>query len=174
MALITASYPSTSTVSLTVTLASLATGSAGVFTTGREAAFVDNSTNRDLDHILRGRITTGTTPTASRRIIVYAFVPRIITSGTPTWPDQCTGSDAARSWTSDNVLNAATRQVAAMVIDSTSDRSYDFTGVSVAALFGGMLPSRYGIYVAHDTGAALNSTSGNHVIAYERIQADIT
>lgn len=165
----TISYPSTSTVAVTITLASLASGSSGVFTAGRESAAISNSSN-DLDHILRGKIRAGTSPTASRLIQVYAFIPRSIASGTATWPDQMTGSDAARSVTSANVMLSSLRLVAAISIDSTSDRDYDFSGISVASLFGGALPSQYGLYVTHDTGVNLNSTGGNHVIAYERVQ----
>jgi hypothetical protein len=173
MALIKSSYPSTSTTAVTITLGSLSSGSAGVYTGGRESASVSNTSNVDLDHLIRGKIRTGTSPTASRSINVYAFVPRSISSGTPTWPDTMTGSDAARTLTSANVMNGFLRLVASITIDSTSDRDYDFGPVSVAALFGAM-PSVYGIYVAHDTGVALNSTGGNHVIHIERIQGDVT
>ena len=165
----TIAYPSTSTVAATISLASLASGSSGVFTSGRESAAISNSSN-DIDHILRGVITTGTSPTAGRFIQVYAFIPRSIASGTATWPDTMTGSDAARSVTSSNVLFAALRLVASWDVDSTSSRAYDFSGVSVASLFGGAMPSKYGLYVAHDTGVALHATAGNHVISYERIQ----
>lgn len=173
MATVRSTYPATSTVAVTITLASLASGSAGVYTSGREGAFIDNTTNRDIDHIIRGKIRTGTAPTASRSINVYAFVPRSIASGTATWPDTMTGADAARTLTSANVMNGFLRLVASITIDSTSDRDYDFGGVSIASLFGGM-PSAYGIYVAHDTGVALNATGANHVIHYERTQGDVT
>jgi hypothetical protein len=162
-------YPSTSTVAVTITLASLASGSSGVFTVGRESAAISNTDN-DVDHILRGVITTGTSPTAARYIQVYAFIPRSIASGTATWPDVMTGSDAARSVTSANVMMAALRLVASFAVDSTSSRAYDFSGVSVASLFGGSMPSKYGLFVAHDTGVALHATGGNHVISYERIK----
>lgn len=173
MSTVKTTYPSTSTAAVTISLASLGSGSQYVYTSGRESLAVDNTTNRDLDHLLRGKIRTGTSPTAGRWINVYAVAPRSISSGTPTWPDQCTGADAARSFTSANVMNAIVKLVASITIDSTSARDYDFGPVSVAQLFGSM-PSTYSVYVAHDTGVALDSTAGNHIIHYERIQGDVT
>lgn len=168
MTIYTMLYPASSTVAVTITLASLAAGASGVFTAGRESAAIVNTDN-DIDHIVRGKIRVGTSPTAGRQIQIHAFIPRSIASGTPTWPDTMTGADAARTLTSANVMGAFLRPVATIVIDSTSDRDYDFSGVSIAGLFGGM-PKNYGIYVAHDTGVALSATGGNHVICYERQQ----
>lgn len=164
-------YPSTSSVDLTITLASLASGSSGVFTAGQESTAVDNTTNVDVDHLLSGKITTGTSPTASRSINVYAYANLSSATGTPTYPDVLDGTDSAETFTSANVMNSAVRFVANMVIDSTSDRAYYFGPVSVASLFGGVLPKFWGVYVAHDTAVNLNSTAGNHKISYERIQA---
>ena len=163
-------YPSTSSVDLTITLASLATGSAVVYTTGRESDAVDNTTNNDLDHILSGKIRTGTTPTVSRSINVYVYANLSTASGTPAYADVLDGTDSAETFTSANVMNGSLKFVAAMTVDATSDRDYFFGPVSVASIFGGVLPKFWGIYVAHDTGVNLNATGGNHKISYERIQ----
>ena len=163
-------YPSTSSVDLTITLASLATGSAGVYTTGRESDAVDNTTNNDLDHLVSGKIRTGTTPTVSRSINVYAYANLSSAAGTPAYPDVLDGADSAETFTSANVMNGALKFVASMTVDATSDRDYFFGPVSVASLFGGILPKFWGIYVAHDTAVNLNATGGNHKISYERIQ----
>ena len=163
-------YPSTSSTDLTITLASLATGAAGVYTAGQESDAVDNTTNADLDHLLSGIITTGTTPTASRVINVYAYANLSSASGTPAYPDVLDGADSAETFTSANVMNAAVRLVASMTVDSTSNRAYYFGPVSIANLFGGSLPKFWGVYVAHDTAVALNATAGNHKLSYERVQ----
>ena len=68
MATVKTLYPSTSSVDLTITLASLASGSAGVYTTGRGSTAVDNTTNLDLDHLLSGKITLGTSDRKSTRL----------------------------------------------------------------------------------------------------------
>lgn len=164
-------YPSTSSVDLTISLASLGTGASGVFTAGRESTAVDNTTNVDLDHLLSGMITTGTTPTVSRSINVYAYANLRSATGTPTYPDVLDGTDSAETFTSANVMNSAVKFVASITIDNTSDRAYYFGPVSIASIFGGQLPKFWGVYVAHDTAVNLNATAGNHKLSYERIQA---
>lgn len=170
MADIKTKYPSTSSTDLTISLASLASGSAGVYTAGRESTAVDNTTNVDLDHLVSGKITTGTSPTASRSINVYAYANISSSSGTPTYPDVLDGTDSDETFTSANVMGSAVRLVASITTDNTSDRAYYFGPVSIASLFGGSLPKFWGVFVAHDSGVALNSTAGNHKISYERIQ----
>lgn len=164
-------YPSTSSTALTISLASLASGSAGVFTAGQESTAVDNTTNLDLDHLLSGIITTGTSPTASRSINVYVYANISSSSGTPTYPDVLDGTDSAETFTSANVMASAIRPATSITTDSTSNRAYYFGPISVASLFGGSLPKFWGVYVAHDSGVNLNSTAGNHVLSYERVQA---
>lgn len=163
-------YPSTSSTDLTISLASLASGSSGVFTAGQESTAVDNTSNVDLDHLLSGIITTGTSPTASRSINIYVYANISSASGTPTYPDVLDGTDSAETFTSANVMNAAVKFAAGIIVDNNSNRSYYFGPVSVASLFGGVLPKFWGVYIAHDTAVALNSTAGNHKISYERIQ----
>ena len=163
-------YPSTSTVALTIDLASLSTNTQNVFTVGRESTAVDNTTNLDLDHLLSGKVRVGTSPTAGRTIAVYVYAPLSVSSGTPTYPDVFDGTDSAETVTSANVLNGVLRQAWAVTVDNTSDRDYFMPPTSVASLFGGVLPTHWGIYVAHDTAVALNATSGNHSFHYLRVQ----
>lgn len=163
-------YPATSSTDLTITLASLATGASGVYTTGRASGAVDNTTDNDIDHLLSGIIRTSG-PTAGRAINVYAYANLSSASGTPTYPDNITGSDAGKTMSSANVMNSALRLVASITVDSTINQSYPFGPVSIAALFGGSLPKFWGVYVAHDTAAILNVTGANHKLSYERVQA---
>ena len=171
MADIKTKYPAASSVDLTISLASLASGASGVYTTGRESTAVDNTTNTDIDHLVSGKIRTGTSPTASRVINVYAYANISSASGTPTYPDVLDGTDSDETFTSANVMNGCLRLVASIAIDNMTGRDYFFGPVSIAALFGGSLPKFWGIYVAHDTAVELDSTAGNHKISYERIQA---
>lgn len=164
-------YPSTSSVALTISLASLASGSSGVFTAGQESTAVDNTSNLDVDHLLSGVIRAGTSPTSSRYINVYVYANISSSSGTPTYPDVLDGTDSAETFTSANVMNGIVKLAASLIIDSTSNRDYFFGPVSIASLFGGVLPKFWGVFVAHDTAVALNATGGQHVLTYERIQA---
>lgn len=171
MADIITKYPATSSVDLTITLASLASGAQGVFTTGRGSTAVDNTANNDIDHLISGKIRVGTSPTANRQINIYAYASIATASGTPTYPDVLHGTDSGETLTSANVMSVALRPVASIIVDSVTGRDYPFGPVSIAALFGGSLPKFWGVYVAHDTAVALDSTGSNHKISYERIQA---
>lgn len=161
-------YPSTSSIPLTITLASLATSS--TLLVGSESNHVDNTTNLDLDHLLSGKITTGTTPTVSTVIEVWIYAPISMASGTPTYPDVFDGTSSAETVTSDNVKQSMLRRAWSTAVDATSDRTYFMPPTSIASLFGAM-PPFWGAFVTHSTVAALNSTGGNHDLSYFRVQA---
>lgn len=174
MADIKTKYPSSSTTALTISLASLANSSG--LTTGRESAAVDNTTNLDLDHLVSGKIRAGTSPTSGNRIEVWAYAPISVSSGTPTYPaiatsDGIDGTDSAVTALSDNVKFSALRLIASITVDSTSDRDYFIPPTSIASLFGGQMPTHWGVIVFNGSGVALNSTAGNHDISYLRKQA---
>lgn len=157
MATIKNSYRASS--DLTISLASLA--SSATWVAGRESTAYDNSTNLDVDVRLSGKITVGTTPTTNTQIIVWV-VPEIKDS---TWPDVMDGTDSAETWTNVEMRDAVARIAAVInVVSTTSDLAYPFDCGSVAALFGGILPAKFVVFVAHNTGVALNATAGNHVI----------
>ncbi len=165
-------YPATSTVALTLGLASLADDNTnGV--AGRESNAVDNSSVLDIDHLLSGKIRTGTSPTASRTIEVWVYAAISIASGTPTNPDVYDGTDSAETVTSLNVLQGALRPAATMVVDNTTGRDYFFPPISIASLFGGTLPMFWGVFIVNRTGVALDSTAGNHVLSYLRVQNQV-
>jgi len=161
-------YPSTSTTALTITLASLATSS--TWLAGQESTAVENS-NDDLDHLVSGVIMVGTTPTINTVIEVWAYSYRTISAGTPTYPDVLDGTDSAETLTNAGVKGGALRLVASLAVTATtSNVGYEFAPTSIASLFGAM-PQFWGIFVTHNTGVNLNATGGNHIIHYDRIQA---
>lgn len=161
-------YPSTSSVALTITLASLASDTN--LLAGRAGTAVDNRTNLDLDHLLSGQITTGTSPTVDKTIEIWVAAPISIASGTPTYPDSITGTDAAKTMTSNYVKQIALRRAAAISVDATSNRAYPIAPVSIAALFDDNMPPFWLAFVVHNTGVALHATSGNHFLHYFRVQ----
>ena len=155
------SYPAAS--DLTITLASLASDTN--LLTGRESATIDNSTNLYLDILISGKITAGTSPTASRSIEVWAVGSW---DGT-NWPDVFDGTESAETITSADIKASVCRFVAAMATANTSDRTYHFGPVSLASAFGGTLPPKVVLFVTHSTGVALNSTAGNHQIRLQPV-----
>ncbi len=162
MATIKIGYAASATI--TITLASIATSA--TFVAGAESTIVDNTTNLYVDAIVGGKITCGTTPTINTQIQISVYTP---IDSTPTYPDVMDGTDSVETLTSVGVGQGFLKLAAVLNCDSTtSDRAYPFS-FSVAQLFGGVMPSRWGLYVAHNTGVNLNATGGNHVIKFEGV-----
>lgn len=162
----TISYSSPTTI--TCSVASTATSSTWV--AGRESTEVDNTTNKYDDALVQGKITVGTTPTASTLILVYVWGSD--TSAGTTAIDVIDGTDSAETITSAGVRDGFMRLGASINVDAaTSDRTYPFGPFSAADLFGQM-PKYWGLFVTHNTGANLNSTGGNHAFTYTGIKFD--
>ena len=136
---------------------------------GLETSIIDNTTDGYEDIILSGFITTGTSPTASRIIEVWA----IAWNGSG-WPDVFDGTESAETITSADIKASICRLVAAMATANTSDRVYHFGPVSIAAAFGGVVPPKIVLFVTHSTGVALNSTAGNHQIRLQPVYETVT
>lgn len=148
-----------SKTTLTASLASLASDTN--LLAGLESSVIDNTTDGFDDILVSGKITTGTSPTASRQIEVWA-----IAWDGANWPDVFDGTSSAETITSSDIKNAICRPVAIMSTSNTSDRTYHFSGVSLRSAFGGELPSRAVLFVVHNTGVALNATAANHELSY--------
>lgn len=169
MADIKTNYPSASSIAIAISLAALATSS--TLLAGQESTAVDNTTNKDLDHLVSGQITVGTTPTINTIIEVWAYSYQTIAAGVPTYPDVLDGTDSVETLTNSGVKFGSLRLVASISVPATtSNVVYPFAPKSIASLFGAM-PQFWGIFVTHNTGVALNATAGNHIIHYNRIQA---
>jgi hypothetical protein len=152
----------------TITLASLASDTN--LLTGRESAAIDNSTTLALDYLVSGKIRTGTSPTASRSIEVWAVGSW---DGT-NWPDVFDGTESAETITSADIKASICRLVAAVTTSATSNVDYPFGPVSIASLFGGVVPPKFVLFVTHSTGVALNSTAGNHQIRIQPVYETVT
>ena len=148
-----------SKTTLTAAVASLASDTN--LLAGIESPVIDNSTDGFDDILLSGKVTTGTSPTASRQIEVWA-----VAWDGANWPDVFDGTTSGETITSSDVKNSICRAVAIMSTNATSDRTYHFTGVSLRQAFSGELPSKVVLFVVHNTGVNLNSTAGNHEFSY--------
>ena len=150
---------------VTITLASLASSS--TFVAGQEASVISNLSNLYDDALMSGKIRVGTTPTINTQVLIYVFGTL---DDAPTYPDGMDGTDSAETLTSAGVGRGFLKLAAVLDVDSTtSDRDYAFGPVSIAQLFGGHLPTRWGVFVTHNTGVNLNSTGSNHFIKYDGI-----
>jgi hypothetical protein len=154
-------YPNST--ALTITLASLASTTADP-PVGRESTEVLQSTDLGLDVLVDGKITTGTSPTASRAIRIWAWAGAYDGAAVRR-PAGATGGDAGLtpgSW-----WGGEFKMLHYIETSGTSNVTYTFAGRSLLAAFGGfLLPARWGIFVDHNTGVNLNSTGGNHELRY--------
>lgn len=124
---------------------------------GWESAVIDNTTNLYVDALLAGRFkANNTAPTAGQ---IQVFVGAIL-EDTPTYPDVFDGTGSAETITSADIRNSILRPAAAIITDTTSNRIYEFAPVSVASLFGGIMPPKWWVFVAHSMVQTLNVTTG--------------
>jgi hypothetical protein len=150
---------------LSMTLASLASDTN--LLAGQESSAVDNTVDGRRDYWVSGKVSTGTSPTASRSIQVWA-VGAMDSSGS-LWPTVFDGTNSAETIPLAEIKNAVCKFVAEMATTSTSNQQYDFGPVLISSVFGGSVPARWSLFITHNTGVALNATSGNHQI---RIQPE--
>lgn len=125
--------------SITITLNSLGSGS------GRESTAVDNSSNLYKDAHVRVTVNVGSVSGAPQ-VLVYAYGSE---DGT-VYPDPATGSDAGITLESPTVMT-----LARVIPCPTSSKAYESDVISIARLYGGALPRKWGIVVVNSTGAAL-------------------
>lgn len=147
---------------LTMTLASLA--SDANLAAGRESTAIDNSTDLAIDSTVGGKITTGTTPTASKQIQVWLIGSYDGTS----YSGGASGTDANLTpQASDTVL---LKLLTVIPTNATSNQTYTWGPFSVAQAFGGVMPKKWSVFIVHNTGVALNATAGNHEVKYIPVQ----
>lgn len=147
--------------SSTITIAPENVASSSTFVAGVESAVYDNTSNKDVDVLIAGTWTCGTSPTANTQVLIYVFAVR---DDAPFYPDVMDGTSSAETITSAGVGQGFLKLGAVLSVDTTtSNRAYDCGPFSVAQLFGGICPNKFGLFITHNTGVNSNSTSGNHV-----------
>lgn len=158
MATLKAAYP-TLGQAITITLASLASGSV------RESAAVDNQTNLYLDALVAVTIKLQAgSPSSDKAVYVYAAG----STDASTWPDAVTGSDAGIT------LNNPTQlRLLGVIFAPTSAGTFKSEPLSVASVFGGVLPPKWSIVLLNKTGIAFSATEGDHVKLYTGIAATV-
>lgn len=173
MAIISTNYASTTdSVAIPITLAGLATSASLVG--GRQSTVVTNVTNKYLDALVTGQITTGTTPTVNTTLAVYLYVPLSVAASAFVYP--LAGATALGEADAAATFDAEQRSgglifAQSATINATSDRAYSFS-FSVAEV-AGYMPLKWGLFVTHNTVAALNATAGNHFFHYVGIKSDV-
>jgi hypothetical protein len=148
------SYPADST--FTCTLASLTNNSA------RQSTVIDNSSNLDLDALVQLQIKSGASGTATTGYVA-CYVFATADAGT-TYTENAGATDAAITLTSPT--NLLLLGIVNVVANATT---YKGPVWSVASLFGGNMPKKWGIVIQNLTGGTLDSTEGSHKKLYTRV-----
>lgn len=155
---------------ITIGLASTPLASSATFVIGRESAQINNSTDKYVDAIVEGKITVGTPTTANTEIQVWVYAS-FHTSLATAGIDVLDGTDSDVTFATAGVRGTAMKMGARVDVDTTTaNRTYPIAPFSVAELFGGKMPVFWGLFVAQNTGGALNSTAGNHELSFTGIK----
>lgn len=144
---IKAKYSGTPATAMTITLASLASSTAGV---GRQTTLISNTTARYQSVEVFVQIKLGTSPTGNKFVYVYGIRG-----------DGTTRSDGA------GATDAAITVLSSELLAAMPDKASPSTGDVLIGVFWFENPGpEWGVAIVHDTGVNLDSTGGNHVIGY--------
>lgn len=156
-----------SNTAITLDLSSLATSS--TFLTGVESTQIDNTTTLYDDALVNVKGITGhatTAPAVGQYIGIWVWGAD--TSLATTAIDTLDGTNSAEALNHAAVLNSFRPGGAPIVTVATAALSYYVMPFSVAALFGGVLPKFWGLYVAHNHTGALGA-SNNSLFSFNGI-----
>lgn len=148
-------------VTHTIGLASLASDTN--LLAGRQGTAIDNiSTDDAIDSIVGGLVTLGTSPTTAKQVEIWVYG----SYDSSAYNDAITGTDGNVTLVAKNTL----RLLTIIGTNATSNQAYRWGPFSIAQAFGGIVPAKWGIYVVHNTGVALNATAGNHNVKHYPIK----
>jgi len=140
---------------ITITLASLASGSA------RQSTVIDNSSNLFVDAFVFVMVESGTV-SGNKQVVLYVYGTA---DGGTTYTENATGTDGAITVANPTLL----RPLAVIPLPSNAT-VYRAGPFSVAQAFGGSLPDHWGLVANNDSGAALSATAGNNKAFYQGVQ----
>lgn len=149
---------------ITITLASLASDTN--LLAGREGTAIDNTSELAVEILISGHIKVNATVTTGREIDIYVFCD----DGNARYPDVLDGTDSNETITSAAIRNGMLKLLHTIYIDGTASATYEFVGLPVSGLFGGVVPKKVGTWVVHNTGNAFSATGGDHEMRYQVIQ----
>jgi hypothetical protein len=136
-------------------LASLATGTYYLSPT-----ILNHSTNDPLEVLIDVQVTPGTV-SANQQLLVFAQASLDTGSNFTTGPTSGTSNT--------NEANLYYVGVLPLNTNSTAQRKI----FSLATAYGGTLPIASQIVFKNDSGAALSSTAGNHIVRYSEVWGEV-
>ena len=132
---------------MTKTFASLANGS------GRAATAIDNSSNKFISADVRVKVKTGASGVSATG---YVAVYLIRSEDGSSYDDGFAGSDAAFTPVNATLLGI----ISAVANATTYQKVFDLAALGIT------LPEKWSIGILNNSGAALDSTEGNHEVKY--------
>ena len=168
MATVTVNYAAAAAITMdAANLATSATLIAGV-----ESTQIDNTTNKYIDALVFGRVSVGTTPTVNTTIAIYVYAGDVSLGTTAV--NDLTGTAGAASLTNIGIRDSWKLGATVFVSATTSDVAYEVQPFSVAQLFGGNMPKFWGLYLTHNTVAALRNNAVNtNAFSFAGIKFDV-
>lgn len=148
---------------LTITLASLADSS----TAGRESTSVSNSLDLFLDVLISCRLKTQNSGAVSSPFAAYVYAYASVDGGSE-WPDAVSGTD--NPITLDSPTNL---KLLGAVYFSNINQTHKGGPWSLASLYGGRMPEKWGVVVQNDSGTALSATGGDHAVEWQGVYATV-
>ena len=137
------------------------------WTAGWASAVIDNSTNKHIEMYLSGKITVAAASVDAGFIYLYTWG---LLDDTPTYHDLIDGTEGTVTIDAE-VRDGFMKFITAIATDTAVDEVYHFGPIGLAGYFGGTLPDKFGIFIAHSTGANL-AAAGNQVTikgAYQNV-----
>lgn len=162
-------YAASAAVGFGASNASLnALASSSTLLAGAQSDQIDNTSNLYDDILLSGSFKMGTTPTVNTEVDVWVVA---CSDASSAYPDVITGAGtAAKTWTSANVRNAGGKLLKSLLVDATTGRVFYLSNESVAALFGGVLPQKFVVFITQNTAASLDASSSGGQMNYLGVQ----
>jgi len=133
----------------------------------RQSTAFDNSTTRYEDGLIGGSIQVGTTPTDKTTIEIFLYGTF---DGGTNYTAGCSGTDGA--YTADGEEGLLPR-AAIIYVDTTTDQDYVWGPISVAAVFGGRMPQKFGAVIQNKSGVTTNATGTNNIMKFTGINMEI-
>jgi hypothetical protein len=129
--------------------------SSATWVAGFESAVIDNTTTLYLDALLTGRFKANNTAPTAGQIRIYVGCLLNDTE----YPDVFDGTKSVETVTTVDIRDSVLKLAHVIVTDATINRIYEFSGISIASLFGGIMPPKWFVFVTHSMVQTLNVTA---------------
>lgn len=149
----------TTNQTITITITSLGS------TSLRQSTAVDNTSNLFMDVKLAVKVKTNAAGTSATGVVnVFAYATA---DGGTTYSGGATGTDAAYTNNKDALIYLGS-------LPTIANATTYVSMFSLYRAFGyGGIPAKWGIVIDNQSGAALDSTAGNHSAVYQGINATV-